>query len=468
MPEELFTGPSRSGSPVHDVTGEVLDLRQPVHKPAALEASPLRPVTGAGGATAFVFGGGGSLGAVQVGMLRALLELGIRPDFVVGTSIGSLNGAYLAGHLDLDGVESLAELWSSVRRADVFRINVRSLLGAVMGRRDHLFEVLGLRAVIERAGLGFARLEDAPIPVHAVATDLLSARPVVISEGDTVDALLASSAIPGIFPPVNVGGRLLVDGGVLANLPVTQAIELGATRVFVLPAMPGESAGAPGGALDLMQRSMLVATTALTRGDLVRVDDSVEVHMLPVPVTAQGSIFDFGGTRRAHRRCLSVQLGLAGGSRRVRARLMSVTVVTDSAASLPAGAVEDLGIVVVPMTLVLGGLVYADGDLSPDELVERATQETVTTSSPSPGDFLKAVARSSKPKGPEAEFLVLTVSSAMSATYEVARTAASYLDDVEARVIDTGTAAGAQGLVVLAAAELAATGASLDEVAASG
>src|SRR5580692_8380828 len=99
---------------------------------------------------------------------------------------------------------------------------------------------------------------------------------------------------------------------------------------------------------------------------------------------------------------------------------MSVTVVTDSAASLPSGAVEDLGIEVVPMTLVLGGLVYADGDLSPDELVERATHEAVTTSSPSPGDFLKAVARSPKPKGP-AEFLVLTVSSAMSATYEVAR-----------------------------------------------
>jgi NTE family protein len=298
MQKQSFRGLSRADSAVRGGPGEALyslDLRQPVHKPAAIESSPL-PVAGEGSTTAFVLGGGGSLGAVQVGMLRALFELGIRPDFVVGTSIGSLNGAYVAGHLDLDGVESLADLWSSIRRADVFRFNVRSLLGAVMGRRDHLFEVLGLRAIIDRAGLGFARLEDAPIPVHAVATDLLRARPVIISEGDTVDALLASSAIPGIFPPVNVGGRLLVDGGVLANLPVTQAIELGATRVFVLPAMPGESAGAPGGALDLMQRSMLVATSALTRGDLVRADDSVEVHMLPVPVTAHGSIFDFGGT----------------------------------------------------------------------------------------------------------------------------------------------------------------------------
>jgi NTE family protein len=230
-------------------------------------------------------------------MLRALLELGIRPDLVVGTSIGALNGAYLSGHLDLDGVEALGDLWATVRRTDVFRLNVRRLVGAVIGHRDHLFDVLGLRAIIERARLGFERLEEAPIPVHAVATDLLSGEPVVLSQGDTVEALLASSAIPGIFPPVNVGGRLLVDGGVLANLPVTQAVELGASRVFVLPAMASESAIAPYGALDLMQRSMFVATSALTRGDLLRVAEPAEVHMLPVPATAQGSIFDFGETQ---------------------------------------------------------------------------------------------------------------------------------------------------------------------------
>jgi DegV family protein with EDD domain len=143
---------------------------------------------------------------------------------------------------------------------------------------------------------------------------------------------------------------------------------------------------------------------------------------------------------------------------------MSVTVVTDSAASLPSGAVEELGIVVVPMTLVLGGLVYADGDLSPEELVRRSGNEPVSTSAPSPGDFLKAIARSTENAEGASEVLVLTVSSSMSATYEVARTAAGYVDDVDLRVIDTATAAGAQGLVVMAAAQLAATGASLDEV----
>lgn len=143
---------------------------------------------------------------------------------------------------------------------------------------------------------------------------------------------------------------------------------------------------------------------------------------------------------------------------------MTVTIVTDSAASLPEGAAADLGVSVVPMTLVLGGVVYADGELSPDELIRRTALEPVTTSSPSPGDFLKVMAAVEN-ASPGADVLVLTVSSSMSATYEVARTAATYFDDAQVQVIDTGTAAGAQGLVVMAAADMARQGASLDEVA---
>ncbi len=144
---------------------------------------------------------------------------------------------------------------------------------------------------------------------------------------------------------------------------------------------------------------------------------------------------------------------------------MSVSVVTDSAASMPPDDAERLGVIVVPMTLVLGGLVFSDGDLSPDEVVARAGGEPVSTSSPSAGEFLKAFATATErdDAGP-AQVLVLTVSSAMSSTYEVARTAARYVDDADVDVVDTRTAAGAQGLVALAAAELAATGAPLAQV----
>ena len=204
---------------------------------------------------------------------------------------------YLAGHPDLEGMRSLGHLWSSVRRPDVFRINVRNLLEGFLGRRDHLFEAIGLRRVISQADLGFARLEEAPLPVHVVATDVVTGAAVVLSDGDATDALMASSAIPGIFPPVTVGGRMLVDGGVLANLPVSQAIEIGATRVYVLPAIAGGIGSMPSGAIDMMQRSMMIATAALGQRDLDEARGCAEVHVVPVPTAAQLSIFDFGETQ---------------------------------------------------------------------------------------------------------------------------------------------------------------------------
>jgi NTE family protein len=246
--------------------------------------------------TAFVLSGGGNLGAVQVGMLFALVEAGIRPDLVVGTSIGALNGAYLAGHNDLLGMQRLCAVWSGVRRPDVFSLNLGGLLRGVVGRRDHLFEDVHLRDLIIRADLGFTRLEEAPIPVYVVATDLLSGEPVVLSSGNTIEALLASAAIPGVFSPVTVGDRVLVDGGLVANLPVLQAVELGATRLFVLPTMSDKSASAPRGAVEMLQRSMAIATLASIRSALARAAESAELHLLPVPAMEVPSMFDFGGT----------------------------------------------------------------------------------------------------------------------------------------------------------------------------
>ena len=110
-----------------------------------------------------------------------------------------------------------------------------------MGRRDHLFEVMGLRVIIARAELGFTRLEDVPIPVHAVATDLLSAEPVVLSSGDATQARPASSAIPGVFPPVSIRNRLLVDGGVLANLLCLRPSSWGRPGYSSFPPCPRRS-----------------------------------------------------------------------------------------------------------------------------------------------------------------------------------------------------------------------------------
>ena len=137
-------------------------------------------------------------------------------------------------------------------------------------------------------------------------------------------------------------------------------------------------------------------------------------------------------------------------------------IVTDSAASLPQEIIDRFGVVVVPLSLVIGGVLYADGELDPDEVLRRIHAEPVTTSAPSPGDFVKAVDESERERG----VLILTVASKMSAAYSAASNASRYFDPGVVRVVDTGTAAGAQGLVVQEAAERAAEGASLDEVVA--
>ena len=185
--------------------------------------------------TAFVLSGGGSLGAVQVGMLQALAERAVHPDLLIGTSAGAINAAYVAGHgTGRRSLETLAATWRGLRREDVFPFDPLRHLRALTGSRDSLCSNRRLRQLIE-AHLPYRNLEDARIPVHIVATDLLSGREVLLSAGDAVTAVLASAAIPGILPAVQDGGLTLVDGGVANNAALSQAVALGADEIYVLP-----------------------------------------------------------------------------------------------------------------------------------------------------------------------------------------------------------------------------------------
>lgn len=186
-----------------------------------------------GGVTAFVLAGGGSLGAVEVGMLQALLAWGEKPAFLVGASAGAINAAYFAADPSLEGTTRLERLWCAMRRRDVFPLNWRAVLG-VLRRRDYLVDSDGLRVLLER-NMPYQHLEQALLPVHVVASDMLTGEEVLLSNGPVVDAVLASAAIPGVFPPVRIQGRLLVDGGVANNTPISTAAKLGATRIIVLP-----------------------------------------------------------------------------------------------------------------------------------------------------------------------------------------------------------------------------------------
>ncbi len=233
-------------------------------------------------AVAFVLSGGGSLGAIQVGMARALFDRGIRPDLWVGTSVGALNAAFLAARPpERRAVDELARLWRRVRRSEV--LPLRPLAGFVgfFGGRDHLVPDGGLRRLLSRE-LHLARLEDARTPVHIVATALHSGRDVLLSRGPAVEAVMASLAVPGVLPPVRWGDALLMDGGVSNNAPISHAIKLGATDVYVLPAGAAcESSATPTSAIGMVLHAL---TLMLMRHLLNEIESSrARVHLIVLP-----------------------------------------------------------------------------------------------------------------------------------------------------------------------------------------
>jgi NTE family protein len=183
----------------------------------------------------FVLSGGASLGAIQVGMLRALYEHGISPDLIVGTSAGALNGAYIASRpQNVETADALGEIWRGLRRGQVFPLNpVIGLLG-FLGTRNHLVPASGLRRLISHH-VQIERLEDMPVALHLVAVDVVSGEELRLSSGPTVNAVLASASIPAVLPPVSWNGRGLMDGGVANNSPVSHAVELGAKEIYILP-----------------------------------------------------------------------------------------------------------------------------------------------------------------------------------------------------------------------------------------
>ncbi len=255
--------------------------------------------------TAFVLSGGGSLGAVQVGMLAALEERGLRPDLLIGTSVGAVNGAFLAANgFDTDTVDQLATLWHRIRRPDVFPIDPLRQVLAFAGRRSSLCSSGPLRQLID-ANLQIRDLEAARIPLHVVTTDVMSGEEALLSSGDAVSAVLASAAIPAVFPAVEREGRVLMDGGVANNAAVSQAIALGADRIVVLPAgfacaleePPSTPLSAAIHALTLLIEQRLIVEVA-------HLSAQADIIVLPPLCPLSVSAVDFGMTdqlmSRAH------------------------------------------------------------------------------------------------------------------------------------------------------------------------
>jgi NTE family protein len=183
--------------------------------------------------TAFVLAGGGSRGAVQVGMLGELVERGVRADRVFGASVGAINGGAYAGNPTTEGIERMAGIWRGVTGSDIFPRSALDGPWAFLQKRPSVHSNSGLRTIIE-AGIDFENLQDATIPFEVVTTSLTDGRERWIAHGRAVEAILASSAIPSIFPPVIIDGDVLVDGGVVNNVPISRAMAAGCTRIYVL------------------------------------------------------------------------------------------------------------------------------------------------------------------------------------------------------------------------------------------
>src|SRR3954466_12374861 len=230
---------------------------------------------------AFVLGAGGQLGASEVGMLRALLERGHPPDLVVGTSVGAINGAAVASDPTPAMVQRLQDTWSDIERSDVFAGSLLNRLATLARTGTHLHGNDALRAALTEA-LPIALIEELPVRFQCVAASIERAAEHWFLDGPVVDAVLASSAVPGILPPVEVRGEHYIDGGIVNSIPVDRAVQLGADRIFVLhvgrldrplepPRWPWEVGLV---AFEIARRHRFL-------GDLAALPDQIGVHVLP-------------------------------------------------------------------------------------------------------------------------------------------------------------------------------------------
>ncbi|HEV2815432.1 MAG TPA: patatin-like phospholipase family protein [Solirubrobacteraceae bacterium] len=245
--------------------------------------------------TAFVLSGGASLGAIQVGMLRALVDDDIRPDVIVGTSVGAVNGAFLASR-DFGplAVEELAELWLGIRRGQVFPLEPFTGLLGFLGARRNLVPGGALRRLVSRH-TDCERLEDLPTPLHVIACDVLNGQEVRISEGPLVEAVMASAAIPGVLPAVEWNGRLLVDGGVMNNTPITHAVDLGVDEIYVLPTGgPCSLPDAPRGALGMVVQATSLMVSHRFADETIAYANHAGLTILPPPCPIDVQPMDFG------------------------------------------------------------------------------------------------------------------------------------------------------------------------------
>ena len=232
--------------------------------------------------TAFVLGGGGRWGAVEVGMIQALDEAGIEPDLILGTSIGAFNGAVIADYPGREGVERLTGFWEEVTGADLFQTGFFDRAIRVATLKPAIHDTAELRALVEHAIHPDTRIEDLQVPFQCVAASIENFAEHWFDQGMLVDAVLASSAVPALFPPVVIDGESFYDGGLVDSVPLGRAVALGADVVYVLQVGRIESPLRPP---ERLYEAALISFEIARRPRFVttmrNLPEGVEVHLLP-------------------------------------------------------------------------------------------------------------------------------------------------------------------------------------------
>ena len=248
--------------------------------------------------TAFVLGGGGNLGAIQVGMLQAVMERGITPDVVVGCSVGAINAAAVAADPSPAGIELLRDIWISIREDVICPSGRLSGLRLLTHRGHSLQPNDGLRHLLE-THLPWKTFEEFPTPFQVVAASLTTGHDRWFSSGDVVDPILASAALPAIFPPVEIDGELLIDGAVVDNVPISRALLVGATRIVVFHVGNFERARpVPRKPLDVLVQSFSIARNHRFLREAHQEADGVEMIVLPGVDPGRLRYDDFRHSRR--------------------------------------------------------------------------------------------------------------------------------------------------------------------------
>ncbi|HET9518138.1 MAG TPA: patatin-like phospholipase family protein [Actinoplanes sp.] len=230
---------------------------------------------------AFVLGGGGVLGAVEVGMLRALFRAGFTPDVVIGTSIGAVNGALVAADPTEAVTERLVRLWASPEAAAVYGDSIARQVRR-FAARTHLHSPLPLRSLLA-AELGTsARFEDLRVPFRCCAASIERAAEHWFDSGPLVEAVLASASVPGLLPPAQIDGEHYVDGGIVNSIPIGEAVRVGAKLIFVLQVGRIERPlTVPKRPWEVAQVAFEIARRHRFARELAALPADVQVHVLP-------------------------------------------------------------------------------------------------------------------------------------------------------------------------------------------